>query len=51
MLNIANIRVQTKKREMFSQKSVSWNFDDSSVMQYVLGVVFLVSALNRSISP
>ena len=36
---------------MSSQKSVSWNFDDSSVIQYVLGAMFLVSALNRSIFP
>ena len=38
-------------REKCSVKmSVSWNFDNSTVIQYVLGAMFLVSALNRSIS-
>ena len=42
-------RVETRKREMFSQKSVRRFVGDSSA--FVMGAMFLASALNRSISP
>ena len=42
-------RVDTIKREMFSQKSVRRFVGDSSA--FVMGAMFLASALNRSISP
>ena len=43
-------RVETTKREMFSQKSVRRFVADSSA-QFVMGAMLLASALNRSISP
>ena len=46
---IYNQRVETTKREMFSQKSVSRFVSDSSA--FVMGAMLLASALNRSISP
>ena len=42
-------RVDTIKREMFSQKSVRRFVGDSSA--FVMGAMFLASALKRSISP
>ena len=42
-------RVDTIKREMFSQKSVRRFVGDSSA--FVMGAMFLASALNRGISP
>ena len=42
-------RVDTTKREMFSQKSVRRFVGDSSA--FVMGAMFLASALKRSISP
>ena len=42
-------RVETTKREMFSQKSVRRFVDDSSA--FVMGAMLLASARNRSISP
>ena len=42
-------RVDTIKREMFSQKSVRRFVSDSSA--FVMGAMFLASALNRGISP
>ena len=42
-------RVDTMKREMFSQKSVRRFVGDSSA--FVMGAMFLASALKRSISP
>ena len=42
-------RVYTRKREMFSQKSVRRFVGDSS--GFVMGAMFLASALNRIISP
>ena len=42
-------RVDTIKREMFSQKSVRQFIVDSSA--FVMGAMFLASALNRGISP
>ena len=42
-------RVDTIKREMFSQKSVRRFVGDSSAV--VMGAMFLASALNRGISP
>ena len=42
-------RVETRKREMFSQKSVRRFVGDSSA--FVMGAMFLASALNRSICP
>ena len=42
-------RVDTIKRKMFSQKSVRRFVGDSSA--FVMGAMFLASALNRSISP
>ena len=42
-------RVDTIKREMFSQKSVRRFVGDSSA--FVMGAIFLASALNRGISP
>ena len=42
-------RVDTIKREMFSQKSVRRFVCDSSA--FVMGAMFLASALNRGISP
>ena len=42
-------RVDTVKREMFSQKSVRRFVGDSSA--FVMGAMFLASALNRGISP
>ena len=41
-------RVETRKREMFSQKSVRRFVGDSSA--FVMGAMFLASALNISIS-
>ena len=43
-----NQRVDTIKREMFSQKSVRRFVGDSSA--FVMGAMFLASALNRGIS-
>ena len=42
-------RVDTIKREMFSQKSVRRFVGDSSA--FVMGAMFLASALNRGIHP
>ena len=42
-------RVDTIKREMFSQKSVRRFVGDSSA--FVMGAMFLASALKRGISP
>ena len=42
-------RVDTIKREMLSQKSVRRFVGDSSA--FVMGAMFLASALNRGISP
>ena len=42
-------RVDTIKREMFSQKSVRRFVGDSSA--FVIGAMFLASALKRGISP
>ena len=42
-------RVDIIKREMFSQKSVRRFVGDSSA--FVMGAMFLASALNRGISP
>ena len=42
-------RVDTIKREMFSQKSVRRFVGDSSA--FVMGAMFLASALSRGISP
>ena len=44
-----NQRVDTIKREMFSQKSVRRFVGDSSA--FVMGAMFLASALNRGIHP
>ena len=44
-----NKSVKTGTREMFSQKSVRRFVGDSSA--FVMGAMFLASALNRSISP
>ena len=44
-----NQRVETRKREMFSQKSVRRFVGDSSA--FVMGAMFLASALNRNIFP
>ena len=43
------VRVDTIKREMFSQKSVRRFVGDSSA--FVMGAMFLASALNRGIHP
>ena len=48
-MNPQNQRVDTIKREMFSQKSVRRFVGDSSA--FVMGAMFLASALNRGISP
>ena len=47
--NACGQRVDTIKREMFSQKSLRRFVSDSSA--FVMGAMFLASALNRGISP
>ena len=49
LLLVPGQRVESTKREMFSQKSVRRFVGDS--LAFVMGAMLLASALNRSISP